>query len=320
MAIKANALIGLDIGRDRVKIIKTKSGGRVLHQGYSDVPDGVYQMDREARRGEIAKAISNAAKKAKIRGGTCVILMGGPEVIVRRLSLPSMKPDLVQQNVYNEIAPFLALPVDDYQIGYKVMSVESREKAKVLNLLVAAVQRDDAEDLVACAKKAGFNPKFVDNAENAQDKLVRRLSDSGKVDLQHTAILEVGFSLSNVNIFVDGRYYYSRHIQLDLPRSASECDENFFYADNQSEQALKVRSFADALIADVSSTIDYTYYSGNRTRLSGVYLVGDVCEMDGLCQYISDGLNLPVSLLNKLTNAESSSQYGNAYAATLREN
>ena len=332
------ARISIDISEKSVKIIRTNTSGIITEAGFAKLPGGV-AASGEARTDVIAQTIRSAAKEAKISGKeNCVLVTGGPHIIVQQFVWPEMPAEALMVNAKNEISSFLPASEELFSISYKVIGradaedepaksedaaeSESGRKAGSLCVLVAAIPKDEAQILISAAKKAGFTPKTLDLRENARQKFAAqaKMKDLGKSSF---AVLDVTDSLYNTTMFINGKYYANRYFNSFA--EAPQTSDDGMPGDDRYSPVLKD---ADSLAAEVSSIIDYIHYRERGSSIEGIFVFGGADDVPGLLKNLESSLDIPVySLSEKMKNVVAQNKrseikigmYMDAYGASLVE-
>lgn len=175
MRIKPQALIGVELGANSVRIIKTDKKSRVIRAGRIEL-SAVKSPDEEQTPQEITKlALKRAKKAARVGGGKCVLCLSGSDIILRNFSMPNMDEQALKINIAHEIQDFIA--GDKYYVTHKIHSFSTNADGSVqLNVLVAAVLQEKVDEQVKLLRSAGFKPVVVDVCENSREKLLNYIT------------------------------------------------------------------------------------------------------------------------------------------------
>jgi len=88
-SLRRRRSVGLDIGSGAIKALKLESrGSRLQITGI-----GVSPVGTGADAGDVGHAINSALTSAGARGDAVTTAIGGPEVVIRQVSLPSLPPN-----------------------------------------------------------------------------------------------------------------------------------------------------------------------------------------------------------------------------------
>ena len=91
MPLVQKKLIGIEIGAERIKIIKGRKG-TVTRAASAPLPEGVIRQSKVESKQLLSSAIKKLKKKARVGGGECVLCLNGAETIIRHVYLPRDEP------------------------------------------------------------------------------------------------------------------------------------------------------------------------------------------------------------------------------------
>jgi Tfp pilus assembly PilM family ATPase len=171
------AAICVDIGEQSVNVIKTNRGLAVLRAGTADYPQRLPEISDPTYRAQLAATIVKAAQRAGVRGGKCVVSVGGPQIITHIFTWPDMPDAALKFNAETEMAQYLPSGVEGFNIDYRILRralapKEGGKPGKLVTVMVAAMARDLTAAVMAAAKMARFSPKRIELRANARQKLV----------------------------------------------------------------------------------------------------------------------------------------------------
>ena len=153
----AKQCIGLDIGSSAVKAVqlKRKSTGWAL-QAFGMQPlvpqtivDGTI-MDQSA----VSDAIRQLWGRLKLRMKDVAIALAGHSVIIKKITVPMMKPDELAMNIRNEAEHHIPFGRDDVEIDYHVTNPMTASGQT--ELLLVAAKKEVVSDYVQVVRDAGL--------------------------------------------------------------------------------------------------------------------------------------------------------------------
>jgi Tfp pilus assembly PilM family ATPase len=328
----------IEINNAFVKIIKTNRAGVIVKAATVKV-SGLPEQRDKAYVTALSRFIKKAVRDARITWGIgipCVLVTGGPHVVIRRFTWPEMDQAALRINAQAEIAPFLPDEAASYSIGYRILRKAAKTEttlAPTLDVMVAAIPTDIASALYGAVSKAGFAPMRLDIIENAQGKLTRvcRVKpepDEDRISPASYAVLDIGGPQLNMSLFLDGVYYSSRFFSLEASVPEAEEKEPLpeILRDLDIDEEKPAESFdVDGLANEISSVIDYLQYKERNSKLECILLYGDDEKIPNLHGSLSETLEIPVykadewlkTGLIKTKKRESVLPYLNTYGAAL---
>ena len=145
MAIKKkNQLVGVDIGSHSIKVaeIDHNKRGRILKNfGLISLPDGAVQ-EGDLRDGEaLGDALRKLFRNLKIRNKNLAVALSGYPVITKRISLPDIARDQVEEKVHSQAEQFIPFDINDVNLDFDILdSNESSEGDQGLEIMLVGGQ------------------------------------------------------------------------------------------------------------------------------------------------------------------------------------
>jgi len=323
MASLKTTKISIDVSDRAVRIIQTNGSGKIIKAGSALIPEPTDSDQQVVLSDAISDAIKEAASSAQIKGGKCVLLTGGPDIITQQFVLPEMTSDALRENISTEITQYLPDEIGKFTIDFRVTGIaEKPDKksgaTKKLGVFAAAFEKTAAESLMKAASKAGFTPERLDIRENARDKLMKRNDKVQDFDpTKSFAVLDVSDYPANIMIFVNGRFYVSRYFDAVLDTESTADDD-------KEAAALRIES----LSAEIASIIDYIQYRELDSKIEHILVFGNKRSLSAIQEKLAENIDIPVinagSIFDGIdkSNKQSTAEHGveyylDAFAASI---
>ena len=180
--------VGLDIGSSGVKLVqlKEKKGGYALQAfGIAPLPPEAIVDGALMNSGAIVSAIQELVEQHKVKAKEVAIGIGGHSVIIKKISMPRMSQEELDESIQWEAEQYIPFDVKDVNIDTQILSPEANAAGQMDVLLVAA-KKDMINDYTSVCAEAGLTATVVDvdafavqNAFEANyDSTARRWSSS----------------------------------------------------------------------------------------------------------------------------------------------
>lgn len=299
----------IDIGENIVRVIRFNKKGIIKGYGSCDVPDltGMELGGKEyvdVLGGAIKKAGRNAGLPAGF-GTPCEVVVGGPQMVVRRFIWPDLPLEAQIENAEIEITPFLPDSVKNFVIGYEVLrKINNAEFGSVnLEVIVAAVPKNFANAIVKAARKGTFKVTRIDVRENARAKVVAQCNRL-EIPPSSYALLDFTQPQANVSLYLNGVFYSNRYFAPSLeevpitePVDPAETEDADELLQNLRKRAMS-KSVAlnyntDALANEVVSIIDYMHYRERGSAITSVLLLGEE-NLSGIETSLKENLEIAI--------------------------
>ena len=204
-------LVGVDIGASGVKVCQVRESRRGLGLvrlgfvplGSQAIVDGQV-MDQAA----VIDALQRAFAEAKIRQKECAVSVSGQSVIIRKITIPMMSDAQLGEQIQWEAEQHIPFDIKDVQVDYQVL--RKRPETSQMDLLLVAAKRDQIEDYAQLARSAKLKPVVCDIDAFTVQNLFEY--SRGLPPDQTIALINVGASLSSLNIISNGVSAFTREI------------------------------------------------------------------------------------------------------------
>ncbi|MCL2665981.1 MAG: pilus assembly protein PilM, partial [Defluviitaleaceae bacterium] len=310
----------IDISDNKVSLIKTNKSGRIVKAATAELPE-IPETINDAYTSAVTRAIKKAARKARIPksfGMPCVMVTGGPNVVVRHFVWPDMTAEAFRSNLETEIAPYLPDDSGEYTIGYRISKRNdpNGSLSAAVDVLAAAVPLDLSNSYVKAAKKAGYKVQRIDLRENARNKLVGASPLTNK--FSSYAILDISSRQINMAVYLEGVFYSNRYfapIKNDV--SNEQHDDDGLWQDAATDSVSALESATDMLVNEVSSIINYLQYRERGSNVECILLYGDENIMPHIMQSLAENLEMPVYKTEEWIKQSDKYEFMDAYGALL---
>ena len=299
-------LVGVDIGTSSIKVCQLKDGRKglgLVRLGYVPlgpqiIVDG-QMMDAKA----VVEALSKAFRDFKIKQRECAVSVSGQSVIIRKITVPMMTPAELDEQIQWEAEQHIPFDIKDVQVDYQVL--RRRPDASQMDLLLVAAKRDQIDDYAQLARNAKLRPVVCDiDAFTVQNLF--EFSRGLPAD-QTIALINVGASLSSLNIIAGGVSAFTREIanggnviteeiqkQLNVPFDQAEaykCGgsvEDPYRAQGMVPQQVVqiVESITDSIAAEIQRSLDFFMATSGEGEIARIYVTGGSANLISLAQSI----------------------------------
>lgn len=346
--LRSRPWAGIDVGSFSVKVIAAQAGVGGRRYWAAEVPLSAADANPERPPGAetVAKAISECLGKAgfsprSFRGISLGI--GGPDVIVKQISLPLLDESEVGPALRFEARKHLPFDPQGMIIDFQILRRSATERR--LEILLAAVSQEHAERHMAPLRLLGVEPDILDAAPLA---LTNAVVQSGEMQSVAYALLDIGNGASHLTLYQRGEPFFSRRLDFggrNLSRAiaqvthvtfeeaeewklAAGADESWLRVDWESPE---MRAVSDCLRRDLVDELrrSFAFYRtrGHLPDPLRLWLSGGSARLPGLAARLSEMLASPVLLFDPISSLEASPrgahpaggpQFAQAYGLALR--
>jgi type IV pilus assembly protein PilM len=328
----SQSIVGLDVGSSSIKAVELskKSKGKnfdLTHLGVAQVPAEAIVQGAFLNSSAITEAIQEAIENAKIKTNTVAAAVCGHSVIVKKVSLPQMTRDELDEQIRWEAEQYIPFDVNEVNLDFQIL--ETSEGEGQMDVLLVAAKKDLIDDYVQVIKEAGLTPVAVDVAGFAIENAFEINYDTGPDDV--IALVNIGAQVVNINIMAGGvpcftrdittaGNQYTEEIQKALSISFEEAEriklggqgtDSQDVVPQEVEQAMQ--SVSETVIGEISRSLDFYAATTAESRINKVYLSGGSAKVPGLEAAFRERTGLEVETLNPLSRMLPSDRFDQEY-------
>jgi type IV pilus assembly protein PilM len=318
---KSKLAVGLDIGSSGVKLVqlKEKKGGFALQAyGTAPLPPEAIVDGALMNSAAIVAAIQELVAAQKVKTREVAIGVRGHSVIIKKISLPRMSQEELDESIQWEAEQYIPFDVKDVNIDTQILTPEG-DAAGQMDVLLVAAKKDMINDYTSVCAEAGLTATVVDvdafAVQNAYESNYE-LSPSDTV-----VLINVGAAVSNINILARGATTFTRDITMGGNAFTEEIQKQLNISYDEAE-ALKVggqgetdavvpqeverviQGVAEQLAGEVQRSLDFYGATAADSRVGRVYLSGGTARIPALFKVIEARAGVPVEILNPFKNIE----------------
>ena len=331
------SMIGLDIGSSTVKAVEISMKGRgtdfeLTHLGVAKLPHEAVVQGAFLNSSAISDAIREAIENGKIKSKHVASAVCGHSVIVKKVSLPTMTRDELDEQIRWEAEQYIPFDVNEVNLDFQILDSEGVEGQ--MDVLLVAAKKDLIDDYVQVITEAGLIPTTIDVAAFAVENAFEANYDV-KPD-EAVALVNIGAQVVNINIVLDGAPVFTRDIttagnqytegiQKALTINFEEA-ERLKLGGNRSDESQEVvpeevdqamQSVTETVIGEISRSLDFFSATAADNRIERVLLSGGSSRVAGFENAFHERTGLPVELLNPLARMQSNSKFDPEYLEEL---
>jgi type IV pilus assembly protein PilM len=314
--------VGLDIGSSHVKLLElsqNKSGAfRLSTFGMVRLPPEAIVDGAVMNTNIVVDAIRDLVQRHRIKTKNVVASVSGHSVIIKRINLPVMSAEELEESIQWEAEQYIPFDVNDVNIDVQIIDPTGDEAGQMEVLLVAA-RKELVNEYVSLIHEAGLVPTVVDVDAFALENAFELNYD---VPTDTVALVNVGASTVNINVLRKGMTAFTRdvgmggrqvteEIQRALNISFEEAEGMKIGGDDQDTNAVVpeeiegvVRTVSENIAVEIHRSLDFYLSTASGETLSKVMLSGGGSRTPGLAQAISRLTNTPYEFMDPFRRIE----------------
>ena len=307
-------LVGVDIGSSSIKVCQLREGRKgpeLIRFGYAPLDPQTIVDGHVMNSGAVVEKLAKVFHDAKIASRDVAMSVSGQSVIIRKITVPSMTAAELAEQIHWEAEQHIPFDIKDVHIDYEVL--RRRPENGQMDLLLVAAKKDEIQDYAQLARDAKLRPVVVDiDAFTVQN--VFEFSRGLPPD-QTIALINVGASLSTINILAGGVSAFTRDIanggnyvsdeirkKLGVPFEQAEAykcgTSDTAPAPPQIKQIIE--AVVDAISAEIQRSLDFFMATSGEAELAQIVLTGGTANLKQLAHAIERRSRAPVEVFSPL--------------------
>ncbi len=313
---KGKLALGLDIGSSSVKIARLKQGKR----GYALAAFGSAPLPAETivdgalmNGAAIVSAIQDLCAAHKIRTKDAAIGVSGHSVIIKKITLPKMSQDELDESIQWEAEQYIPFDVKDVNIDTQILG-EKADGTGQMDVLLVAAKKDMINDYVSVVTEAGLSPAVVDVDAFAVQNMFE--VNYEQIAGETVVLINAGAAVVNINVVSSGMSTFTRDISVGGNQFTEEIQKQLNVSYEEAE-ALKVggrsgevdavvpqeiervmQTVAEQMAGEIQRSLDFYAATAADSHIAKVYLSGGAARVPALFKVLEQRVGVPVEILN----------------------
>ena len=314
MPFEGKNLVGVDIGTSAIKVVQVKESRRGIHLmrfGLEPLPPQSIVDGHVMNSDAVQDALRKLMKELRISQRDVALSISGHSVIIKKLNLPLMKRDELEEQIQWEAEQHIPFDISDVEVDYNILS----ENADVgqMDVLLVAAKKDEIQDLVEVVRMAKLRPWVVDiDAFTVQNVYGFNYGfNEGEI----VALLNVGASVTTVNIIngqvsqftrdiTNGGQSITEEIQKQLQVGFEEAEAYKAGGGIGSSEMVPqevdgiISNVVDSLASEIQRSLDFFMATSSHGEVNQIYLTGGTSRISYLRAAVEKRSRIPVFLLD----------------------
>lgn len=313
MFFDSNKVIGLDIGTNSIKIVELDVGPRkatVVSFGVTPTPAGTIMGGEIMDPMTLSQAIKSLLEKTNSKRKHASVGIWGTAVIVKRVSLPKMDLQLLDEQIRWEAEQYIPFDIQEINLEYHVLK-SSQSSADTMDILLVAAKKDLIMNYLETVESTGVSCSILDVSTFALANCF--MINHPELTNETSAIFDIGSGITNFVVVENGEaifardipmggFNYTQDIQKGMGVSIPEAEG--FKLDislgRPSPEELKgiVQSSHESFCDELNRSLDFYTSTSNQGKIQRLYITGGGSLMIGLKESLANLSQLPVEVFN----------------------
>ncbi len=323
---KATGVLGIDITSTAVKLVELSgkpSAYALAAFATVPLPIGAVVENTIVDEDVVIKTLIDVVRVSKSSARDVALSVSGNTVIIKVVSMPLVDDLELEDMITYEAEQYIPYDIDDVFIDFFVQGA-SIDEPDMIDVVLVACKRDVVEAYRALLLRAGLNLVCVDcnvfALENAAE-LSAPITETSwppndKADVR--ALVNVGSSMMNINVLVNGRMMFVRD-QFFGGQSLTEDIRNFYNLSFSAAEQMKIENIAEVsvelinnfyteLTSELIASLDF-YSSGHEAfPVKNIFLSGGSAQLPGIAAELEQRTGITTTRIQPFSRIDISSK------------
>ncbi len=309
---RSKGVVGLDIGSSAIKLVELNKQGdryRLARVGFELLPPEAIVDGTIMDSGLVVNAARNLCDSTGVKNSSFATSVSGHSVILKRIEVAATDDEELAESLRWEAEQYIPFDIDDVRLDHVVLG----QKGAAKDVLLVAVKRDKVNDYVSVVTQSGRTPEIVDIDTFAVQNAVQEVSGSGASGV--VALLNIGATVTNVNVLVDGKTSLWRDLttgggeftealqrHFGLSHQDAEAAKRGELEDGRDPEAVRevLNGVAVHFAAEIAKTFAFFANNLGGRKIEKVVITGGGSLTPGLAETLNAELSLPVDRFDPL--------------------
>jgi len=313
--MKSKEIVGIDIGSSSVKLVQLTEQKGIYHLvnvGILPLPSDAIVDNSLMDTTSIVETIKDLTKSLGTKAKEAVCSISGNSVIIRKISLPAMTPEELEDQIAWEAEQYIPFDINDVNLDFEILESDLSSSGKMTILLVAS-KKEIINEYVAVFNEAGLKLVVIDVDSFAVQNVYEK--NYTPPDSEVVALVNIGASIMNLNVVKGGGSLFTRDVQMGGNLYTEEIQRQFSLSSQDAERCKLTGDYPDTerlrdtiyrmnetISQEIHRSLDFYNSTAEDNKISRIYLSGGGSKVSMLLETLTHRLGLPVELLNPLKN------------------
>lgn len=316
---KIPTMAGIDISGTFIRFLELSQHGngfKVETFAQEMLPENAINETEIKDIEEVGRILHSLVKRIKPRSQHAAVAVSGASVITKSIEVPSdLKENEIESQVMVEAERYIPYPLAEVNLDFTILG-PSKKNPSNLDVLLAASRSENIDSRVELLSYAALIPTVIDVEAFAFERAFRliapQLPNRGRD--QTVAIIDLGNSMTHLNVVHDGRSVYTREQLFGGGQLVDEIQRRYGLTFEEALIARKqgglpedyqsevLKPHLDSLLQQISRSLQFFYSSTSFTELNYIILAGHTATLPGIAEKCQKELGIGTAVANPFSN------------------
>ena len=300
--LRSNKLVGLDIGTSSVKMVELeedKGNFIIKNFGIAKLPKETIVNGVIINADPLVQAVKNLTTNLKIHNKNVSMSISGHPVIIKNIKLAFMTENELEPIIGTEAEQYIPFDLEEVNIDFQILGV-NEENSDQMNVLLVAAKKAIIEEYSDIIQSSGLKTNIVDIDVFALENMFN-INYTYEED-EIIALIDVGASVTNINIVKDGTSIFNRDVFLGGNQITEEIQKELSVSFEEAE-TLKtgekiegidhevldqtITKSSSSIAREIQRTLDF-FTGSSYSEINHIYLSGGGAKTNGLKEMLEE--------------------------------
>lgn len=315
-SLKPDSLVGIDISSTAVKLLelsRTGKGYRVENYGMEPLPEKAIGDDKTIAEEEVvAEAIRRVVGRVKPHAKAASIAVAGPSVIMKVITMEKgLSDNDMMMTLSIDAESYINMPSEEVYLDFQIIGTNEKEEDRD-DILLAASRRESVDTRIASVELGGLKVKVVDIERYALENAFKMVAEHDpEINADETvALIEVGATVTTINILGEGKIVYTREEMFGGNRLTEEIQGRYGLSYEEANLAKRngtlpedyeaevLEPFKVEVAQQISRMVQYYYAASAYGKLSHILIAGGCAAIPGIIEHVNNKVGGHITIVN----------------------
>jgi type IV pilus assembly protein PilM len=309
-------LVGVDISSTAVKLLQLSRSGeryRVEHYAVEPLPPNAVVEKNIVAVEAVGEAIRRAMSRSGSKAKAAAAAVAGSAVITKVIPMPAeLDEDELESQVELEAVNYIPYPIEEVNLDFEVLG-PMPGNPEMVQVLLAASRSENVEMRASALELGGVAAKVMDVEAFAIENAFSLISGTLGIPRDGiVALVDVGATMTTLNILRNGRSLYSREQVFGGKQLTDEVMRRYGLSYEEAGLAKRqgglpesyeievLEPFKEALVQQISRLLQFFYAGSEFNRVDQVVLAGGCASIAGIAEMVEEQLGVQTVVANPL--------------------
>ena len=339
-----HSVIGIDVGESSIKVVQlaTVNGEMTIVKSALVPVEGLPGNEEE-----VLASLKTALVGFETNGASIVSVVNCSQTCTRKIVTPHMPKKELTEAIKWEAKNAIPFSIDEALMGFDILGEVVEKGVKKMIIAVAATPKETVNRLLTLFSKAGVEITTMIPISVSLQNLISVSKENQKLNI---AVIEIGASITELNIYQQGRLAFSRKLPIaggDITKSMMSTlmsDKGKIELTFEEAEKIKkeigipvgedndlidgkilpsqilslVRPCVEQLASEIERSFDFFREESHGEKVDKIILFGGGANLKGLTKSLYDELEMEIIIGNSLEGIKiaSKKQKKNSQAAS----